>query len=165
MSYRSVIYFFLVTGPGYSFRRQRAPVAKRQNSRGTNKTAPSPNVNFGMCQITLTRCLHSNGLRIAALPHRAEGQQRAAFHRASTHTETHTNQITPKQHYNACESSLFTHTFTIESLLCILNKIRYILPQSTDVLSFLHHSAIWIWWGSAPRAPNVETPLTLAHYN
>src|SRR4029434_2112049 len=52
-----------------------------------------------------------------------------------------------------------THTFKIESLLCILNKVRYILTQNTDVLSFLHHSAIWIWWGSAPRAPNVETPL------
>ena len=70
-------------------------------------------------------------------------------------TETHTNQITPKKHYNACESSLFTHTFPIESLLCILNKIRYIWPQSTDALSFLHHSAIWIWWGSASCATNV----------
>ena len=49
MSYRSVIYFFLVTGPGYSFRRQRAPVA-RQDSRGTIKTAHSPTVHF---QITL----------------------------------------------------------------------------------------------------------------
>src|SRR4029434_3612965 len=81
----------------------------------------------------------------------------AAFHRASTQKETHTNQITPKQDYNSCESSLFTHRFT---LLCILNKIRYILPQSTDALSFLHNSAIWIWWGSARRAPNVETPLS-----
>src|SRR4029434_7597095 len=39
-----------------------------------------------------------------------EGQWRAAFHRASTQTETHMNQITPKQDYNACESSLFSHT-------------------------------------------------------
>ena len=35
----------------------------------------------------------------------------------------------------------------------------YILPRSTNVLSFLHNSVIWIWWGSAPPAPNVETPL------
>src|SRR4029434_9809736 len=92
----------------------------------------------------------------AALPQkwRDSGEQ-TAFHRASTNTETNTNQITPKQHYNACESSLFTHTFTIELLLCILNKIRYILPQSTDLLSFLHNSAIWIWWGSVPHAHNV----------
>ena len=37
----------------------------------------------------------------------------------------------------------------------------YILPRSTNVLSFLHNSVIWIWWGSAPPAPNVETPLVL----
>src|SRR4029434_8847953 len=35
----------------------------------------------------------------------------------------------------------------------------YIVPRSTNVLSFLHNSVIWIWWGSAPPAPNVETPL------
>src|SRR4029434_299039 len=112
------------------------------------------------CVVQAHWCFHGNGgaAWVFAPPER-EGQRRAAFHRASTQTEKHTNQITPKQHYNACESSLFTHTFTIESLLCILNQIRYILPQSTDVLSFLHHSAIWIWWGSAPCAPNVETPL------
>ena len=101
----------------------------------------------------------------AALPQKGrDSGEQAAFHRASTNTETHTNQITPKQHYNACESSLFTHTFTIESLRCIWNKIRYIVPQSTDVLSFLHHSAIWIWWGSAPCAPNVETPLLMCEW-
>src|SRR4029434_108141 len=111
----------------------------------------------------LAYCFHSNSLMLAALPQKVrDSGEQAAFHRASTNTETYTDQVTPKQHYNACESSLFTHTITIESLLCTLNKIRYILPQSTDVLSFLHHSAIWIWWGSAPCAPNVETQLHLA---
>src|SRR4029434_8580399 len=70
----------------------------------------------------------------AALPQKVrDSGEQAAFHRASTNTETYTNQITLL-------------------LLCILNKIRYILPQSTDVWSFLHHSAIWIWWGSGPNA-------------
>src|SRR4029434_1621605 len=113
------------------------------------------------CVVHAHWCFHGNGgaAWVVAPPER-EGQRRAAFNRARTQTEKHTKQITPKQDYNACESSLFTHTFTNTfTLLCILNKIRYILPQSTDVLSFLHHSAIWIWWGSAPRAPNVETPL------
>src|SRR4029434_100942 len=107
------------------------------------------------CVVHAHWCFHGNGRAawVVAPPER-EGQRRAAFHRASTQTETHTNQITPKQDYNACESSLFTHTFT---LLCILNKIKDMLQQSTDVLSFLHNSTIWIWWRSAPRAPNVET--------
>src|SRR4029434_10041258 len=107
------------------------------------------------CVVHAHWCFHGNGG--AAWAVEREGQRRAAFHRASTQTEKHTHQIPPKQDYNDSESSLFTHTFT---LLCILNKLRYILPQSTDVLSFLHNSAIWIWWGSAPRAPNVETSLS-----
>src|SRR4029434_142132 len=58
------------------------------------------------------------------------------------------------------KSSLFTHThLQFNRYFAYLNKIRYILPQSTDVLSFLNHSAIWIWWGSATCAPNVVTPL------
>ena len=53
-------------------------------------------------------------------------------------------------------------TIMLVSLVCSHTDSRYfvcIFPQRTAVLSFLHSSAIWIWWGSAPRAPNVETPL------
>src|SRR4029434_3567826 len=98
------------------------------------------------CVVHAHWCFHGNGgaAWVVAPPER-EGQRRVAFHSASTQTETHTNQNTPKQDYNACESSLFTHIFT---LLCI--KYIYILPRSTNVLSFLHNSVIWIWWGSAP---------------
>src|SRR4029434_5577510 len=38
----------------------------------------------------------------------------------SKHTDRNTHK---SNYYNACESSLFTHTFTIESLRCISNKI------------------------------------------
>src|SRR4029434_9862372 len=109
------------------------------------------------CVVHAHWCFHGKGgAGLAVAPPEGEGQRRAAFHRANTQTEKHTNQITPKQDYNACESRLFTHTITIESLLCTLNKIRYILPQSTDVLSFLHHSAIWIWRSSAACARSEE---------
>src|SRR4029434_7511725 len=60
---------------------------------------------------------HGNGgAAWAVAPPEREGQRRAAFHRASTQTEKHTNQITPKTDYNARESSIFTDRFT---LLCI----------------------------------------------
>src|SRR4029434_10627943 len=54
-------------------------------------------------------------------------------------------------------SQVYSHTYSR-----YLAKNIYILPRSTNVLSFLHNSVIWIWWGSAPPAPNVETPLHLA---
>src|SRR4029434_10086871 len=95
------------------------------------------------CVVHAHWCFHGNGgAAWAVAPPEKEGQRRAAFNRASTQTEKHTNQIIPQQDYNACESSLFTRIFT---LLCIF--------------FFLHNSVIWIWWGSAPPAPNVETPL------
>src|SRR4029434_992281 len=111
------------------------------------------------CVVHAHWCFHGNGgAAWAFAPPEREGQRRAPFHRASKQTEKHTNQITPKQDYNACESILFTHIFT---LLCIKKNI-YILPRSTNVLSFLY-SVIWIWWGSAPPAPNVETPLRVSN--
>ena len=67
----------------------------------------------------------------AALPQKVtDSGEHAVIYRASTNTEPHANEITPKQHYNACESSIFTHTFTIESLLRILHKIRYIFHKA-----------------------------------
>src|SRR4029434_2716024 len=63
------------------------------------------------CVVHAHWCFHGNGgAAWAVAPPEREGQRRAAFHRASTNTESHMNQITPKQHYNAHESSLFTHT-------------------------------------------------------
>ena len=39
-------------------------------------------------------------------------------------------------------------------------KNIYSLPRSRNGLSLLLNSAIsWVWWGTAPPAPNVETPL------
>src|SRR4029434_3886194 len=74
------------------------------------------------CVVHAHLCFHGNGgaASTVAPPDRC-GQRRAAFHRASTLTEKHTNQITPKQDYNACESSLFTHIFT---LLCMKKYIN-----------------------------------------
>src|SRR4029434_70701 len=104
------------------------------------------------CVVHAHWCFHVNGgAAWAVAPQEREAQRRAAFHRTSKQTEKHTNQMTPKQDYNACESSLFTHIYS-RYFACI-----YILPRSTNVLSFLHNSVIWIWWGSAPPAPNVET--------
>ena len=63
------------------------------------------------CVVHAHWCFHGNGgAAWAVAPPEREGQRRAAFHRASKQTETHMNQITPKQDYNACESSLFSHT-------------------------------------------------------
>src|SRR4029434_5023901 len=50
-------------------------------------------------------------------------------------------------------SQVYSHTYSY----------IYILPRSTNVLNFLHNSVIWIWWGSAPPVPNVETPLHWQH--
>src|SRR4029434_2406611 len=55
-------------------------------------------------------------------------------------------------------SQVYSHTYARYFALK-KNIYIYIVPRSTNVLSFLHNSVIWIWWGSAPPAPNVETPL------
>src|SRR4029434_10881912 len=78
----------------------------RQISWGTSESAPYRSMLTLACVIHAHWCFHGNGGAVA--PPEREGQWRAAFHRASTQTEKHTNQITPKQDYNACESSLFT---------------------------------------------------------
>src|SRR4029434_4853961 len=45
------------------------------------------------------------------LPHRKGRDSREQHFTEQAQTEKHTNQITPKQDFNACESSLFTHIF------------------------------------------------------
>src|SRR4029434_4751615 len=146
----TVCLFFLSHGVQISRFSHYSSLVARQISWGTSESAPPFNVNVGLCgSVTV-------GQR-GKLPHRKGRDSGEQHFTEQAQTEKHTNQITPKQDYNACESSLFTHIFT---LLCINIYIYiYILPRSTNVLSFLHTSVIWIWWGSAPPAPNVETPL------
>ena len=90
--------------------------------RGAHLKVPHLSMLTLACVVHAHWCFYGNSLKLGPVaPPEREGQRRAAFHRASTQTEKHTNQITPKQDYNACESSLFTHIFT---LLCI--KKRYV---------------------------------------
>ena len=68
-------------------------------------------------------------------------------------------EIIPKQHNNDCEPSLLYFYTTISPLNhCFLLNIKYSMPQCSDVMSILHHSAI-CWWVTAPHAPNVKMPL------
>ena len=99
------------------------------------------------CVVQAHWCFHGNGGA------EMEGQRRAAFHRASTQTETHTNQITPKQGYNACESRLFTHIFT---LLCIKENIYIYFAAKYECIEL---SAQQRHLDLVGPAPNVETPL------
>src|SRR4029434_11056475 len=121
-----MFFFFLSHGVQVLRFSHYSSLVARQISWGTSESAPPLNVNFGLC-----------GAAWVVAPPEREEQWRAAFHRASTQTEKHTNQITPKQDYNACESSLFTHIFT---LLCKTYIYIYILPQSTHVFGSLLHS-------------------------
>ena len=63
-------------------------------------------------------CFYGNGgaAWVFAPPETGNGNIDITFIQASTQAVEHTNQITPKQGYNACESSLFTQICT---LLCI----------------------------------------------
>src|SRR4029434_2370479 len=112
------MFFFLSHGEPVSQFSHYSSLVARQISWGTSESAPLLNVNLWPVWFTL---IGVSMVTVGQLgPSEREGQRRAAFHRASTQTEKHTNQITPKQDYNACESSLFTHIFT---LLCIKKYI------------------------------------------
>src|SRR4029434_731300 len=52
------------------------------------------------CMVHAHWCFHGNSLKLASLPHRAERDSavQSCF-------------VTPKQDYNAFETSLFTHTY------------------------------------------------------
>src|SRR4029434_9813944 len=62
----------------------------------------------------------------------------------------HTNRNTHES------SQAYSHTNSHATLHIKSNKIYFATKHR---LSFLHNSAIWSWWGSSPRAPDVETPL------
>src|SRR4029434_10659844 len=99
--------FFLVThGVQFSRFSHYSSLVARQISWGTSESAHRSMLTLA-CVVHAHWCFHGNGgAAWAVAPPEREGQRRAAFHRASTQTEKHTNQITPKQDFNACESSL-----------------------------------------------------------
>src|SRR4029434_3192595 len=102
-----MFFFFLVTGySSRGFRNIRVELLGR--FLGAHLIVPHRSMLTLACVVQAHLCFHGNGAA------EREGQRRAAFHRASTQTEKHANQITPKQDYNGCESSLFTHIFRSE---------------------------------------------------
>src|SRR4029434_9058931 len=114
--------FILVTGySSHGFRNIRVELPGR--FRGAHLKVPHRSMLTLASVVHAHWCFHgSGGAAWVGAPPVREGQRRAEFHRTSKQTEKHTNQITPKQDYNACESSLFTHIFT---LLCIKKQSIY----------------------------------------
>ena len=57
-------------------------------------------------------------------------------------------------------SQAYSHTHIHKHIHATMHiKLNKIYFATKHRLSFLQNSAMGIWWGNAPRAPNVETPL------
>ena len=111
--------------------------ANQQNSRGRTTTAPSANVNFGMCQSRSHAVSIATVLRSLRCPTEQRGTAESSISQSKHTRNTH------QSNYSKT-ASFSTHTFTTESLLCILNKYKIYIIY-IDILPLLHHSAIcWI---------------------
>src|SRR4029434_429243 len=88
-----MFFFFLRHGVQVSRFSHYSSLVARQISWGTSESAPPLMLTLA-CVVHADWCFHGNGgaAWVVAPPER-EGQRRAAFHRASTQTEKHTNRI------------------------------------------------------------------------
>src|SRR4029434_163842 len=90
------------------------------------------------------------------LPHRKGRDSGEQHFTKQAHRQKNTH-IKLLQNNNACESSLFTHIYA--RYFALKKKLYIYFAAKYECIELSAHSVIWIWWGSAPPAPNVETPL------
>src|SRR4029434_3513572 len=91
--------------------------------------------------------------------HRCPTEQRRTAE-SSISQSKHTDRKPHENRTIMLVSQAYSHTHIHKHIHANMHiKSNKIYFATMHRLSFLQNSAMGIWWGNAPRAPNVETPL------